>query len=218
MCDNNKRINWEEIFNLYNTIKWLYALCEETDTELNTNLQPFNEFRAALDHLMRIVAIENLEEYKEKDANDEAKRLRSHLRRALFDICDMISINYRNKIIDVLKEYKVEEIQSALPNYYSEIRPRIEEISEEIASLRTEKRFNGDKKEETAVDDYPKVIEELQGYYKVVNAAVPSLIEIREKQQEAEAAVEKKDFVIKWIIPIATFITGLVIGILSLFL
>lgn len=218
MCDNNKRINWEEIFNLYNTIKWLYALCEETDTELNTNLQPLNEFRAALDHLMRIVAIENLEEYKEKDALDEAKRLKSHLRRALFDICDMISINYRNKIIDVLQEYKVEEIQSALPNYYSEIRPRIEEISEEIASMRTDKRFNGDKKEETAVDDYPKVIEELQRYYKAVNAAMPSLIEIREKKKEAEVAVEKKDFVIKWVIPIVSFVTGLIIGIAGLFL
>ena len=86
MSDNNERINWEEIINLYNTIKWLYALCEETDTELNTNLQPLNEFRAALDHLMRIVAIENLDDYKEKDANDEATRLCSHLRRALFAI------------------------------------------------------------------------------------------------------------------------------------
>lgn len=36
MYNESKEINWEEIFNLYNTIKWLYALCEETDTELNT--------------------------------------------------------------------------------------------------------------------------------------------------------------------------------------
>lgn len=214
MSDSNKRINWEEIVNLYNTIKWLYALCEETDTELNTNLQPLNEFRAALDHLMRIVAIENLDDYKEKDANDEATRLCSHLRRALFDICDMISINYRNKIIDVLEDYSIEEIQSALPSYYSEIRPRIETISEEIASLRTEKRFNGDKKKETAVDDYPKIIEELQGYYKTINLSVPSLLEIREKRRKAES----KDFVIKWVIPIATFITGLIIGIVGLIL
>lgn len=216
MSENNNKINWEEIFSLYNTIKWLYALCEETDTELNTNLQPLNEFRAALDHLMRIVAIENLEEYKDKDDIDETKRLKSHLRRAFFDICDMISINYRNKIIDALEDYGVEEIQKALPNYYSEMRPRIEMISEEIASLRTEKRFNGDKKEETAVEDYPKVIEELQQYYKMVNAAMPSLIDIRNKKREEMVAIEKKDFVTKWIIPIATFVSGLVIGILSL--
>ena len=214
MNNKSESINWEEIFSLYNTIKWLYALCEETDSELNTNLQPLNEFRAALDHLMRIVAIEKLDEYKEKDADDEAKKLRSHLRRALFDICDMLSINYRNKIIDVLEQYSDEEIQSALPNYYSEIRPRIEIISEEIASLRTEKRFNGDKKEETAVDDYPQIIEELQGYYKTINKSVPSLLEIREKKRRQE----KQSFVVKWVIPIATFVTGLVIGIIGLIL
>ena len=212
MSDNNERINWEGIINLYNTIKWLYALCEETDTELNTNLQPLNEFRASLDHLMRIMAIENLDDYKDKDANYEATKLRSHLRRALFDICDMISINYRNKIIDVLEDYSVEEIQSALPNYYSEIRPRIEMISEEIAFLRTDKRFKGDKKEETAEDDYPKIIEELQGYYKTINLSIPLLLEIREKKRKTES----KDFVIKWVIPIASFITGFLMSIVGL--
>ena len=165
MCVTNEQIDWEDIVSLYNTIKSLYALCEETDPELNTNLQPLNEFRAALDHLMRIVGIEKTDGYNEKNAVDEAKRLRSHLRRALFDICDMISINYRTKIIDVLEDYEVEEINSAIPTYYSKIRPRIEEISEGIAVLRTEKRFNSSVEEETAVDEYPKIIEELKGYY-----------------------------------------------------
>lgn len=216
MSENNKSINWEEIINLYNTIKWLYALCEETDSELNTNLQPLNEFRAALDHLMRIVAIENIDEYRDNDAFDEAKKLKSHLRRALFDICDMISINYRNKIVDVLQVYDVEMIQSALPNYYSEIRPRIEEISEEIASFRTEKRFNADKKAETAIEDYPKVIEELQKFYRTVNAAVPSLIEIRDKKQKEKKEQAKKEVFIKWVIPILTFVSGAILGILGL--
>lgn len=218
MCDNTKRINWEEIFNLYNTIKWLYALCEEVDPELNTNLQPLNEFRASLDHLMRIVAIENLEEYKDRDAVDEAKKLKSHLRRAFFDICDMISIHYRNKIIDILQNYNVEEIQSALPNYYSQVRPRIEKISEEISSMRTDKRFNGDKEEETAVEDYPKVIEELQGYYYEICGALPSLIEIRQKNVASEKEKEKKEFMTKWFFPIVSIVAGIVIGVIGFFL
>lgn len=213
MSDKRQEINWEEIFSLYNTIKWLYALCEETDTDLNTNLQPLNEFRAALDHLMRIVAIQNLDEYKDKDANDEVKRLRSHLRRAFFDICDMLAINYRNKIIDVLQDYTVDEIQRALPDYYSKIRPRIEQISEEIASLRTEKRFNGDKQEETAVDEYPEIIKELQEYYKFVNSAVPSLLEMRQQNQK----VEQKNIVVQWIIPILAILIGAIIGIVGWF-
>lgn len=211
MSSKDEKINWEEIFSLYNTIKWLYALCEETDPELNTNLQPLNEFRAALDHIMRIVAIENLEEYKEKSSIDEAKKLRSHLRRALFDICDMVSINYRNKIINVLQDYSVEEIQSALPTYYSEIRPRIEAISEEIASLRTEKRFNSSGEEETAVDTYPEVIKELQGYYKTVNAAISSLIDIRQKNKKKD----RKNFVVQWVIPISAIVVAIAIAVVG---
>lgn len=205
MSNIEEKINWEEIFNFYNTIKWLYALCEETDSQLYTNLQPLNEFRAALDHVMRIVAIENLNEYKNKSAVDEAKKLRSHLRRAFFDICDMVSINYRNKIINALQNYAVEEIQSALPTYYSEIRPRIEAISEEIASLRTGKRFNCSD-EETAVDVYPELIKELQAYYGSVNASLPSLIEIRQRNSKKR----RSNFIVQWIIPIVSIVVAII--------
>ena len=181
MSQVDNLINWEEIISLYNTIKSLYALCEETDPELKTNLQPLNEFRAALDHMMRIAGIEKTDEYKDKSILEEVTKLRSHLRRALFDICDMLAINYRTKIIDTLQEYIVAEIKQAIPTYYSEIRTRIESISEEIPELRTEKRYNSIEEEETAVEDYPEVIKELQGYYKTINNAVPSLIEIKEK-------------------------------------
>lgn len=203
-----EKINWEEIYSLYNTIKWLYALCEETDPQLNTNLQPLNEFRAALDHLMRIVAIERLDDYKDKNAADEAKKLRSHLRRALFDICDMVSINYRNKIVDILESYTVDEIQNALPMYYSEIRPRIEMISEEIASLRTEKRFNSCEEEENAVDKYPGIVRELQGYYKAVVQAQPSLIEIRQKGRKKKI----NNVFVQWVLPVVAIIVAIIIA------
>lgn len=211
MCTTKEKIDWENIVSLYNTIKSLYALCEETDPELNTNLQPLNEFRAALDHLMRIIGIEKTDDYNEKNAVDEAKKLRSHLRRALFDICDMISINYRTKIIDVLEDYEVEEINSAIPTYYSKIRPRIEEISEGIAILRTEKRFKNSAEEETAVDEYPKIIEELKDYYKTINKSIPSLLEIKEKNKR-----KKRDaFIFQKIIPIVAVVVAIVIAIIG---
>lgn len=199
-----KVIDWEKVVSLYNSVKALYALCEETDPDLCTNLQPLNEFRAALDHLMRIVAIQNIEEYKSKDAADEARKLLSHLRRAFFDICDMLSINYRTKIIDALKKYDVDCIQGALPDYYPTIRPRLQEISETIATLRTEKRFNSSG-EETAVDEYLKIVQELKQYYKTVLCATASLNELRAKTRV------KKVF-INWIIPIGGIIIGAIIA------
>lgn len=205
------KIDWKEIFDLYNTIKWLYALCEETDKELNTNIQPFNEFRAALDHLMRIIAIQNLDEYKNKDAYDESRKLYGHLKRAFFDICDLVAINYRNKIIDSLEEYTVTEINTAIPEYYTEIRPEIEKISNRIAFLRTEKRFTEDEESESAIDEYPEIVKRLQEYLELVNSAVPSLLEIRNKSKNAKRA----NLFIQWIIPIGAIVIGSIIGIIG---
>ncbi len=218
MCQVDNRINWDEIISLYNTIKSLYALCEETDPELKTNLQPFNEFRAALDHMMRIAGIEKTDEYQNKSAVEEATKLRSHLRRALFDICDMLAINYRTKIIDSLQAFSVDEIKSAIPTYYSEIRPRIEEISESIPELRTEKRYNSVEEEETAVNDYPMVIKELQGFNKTIVNSMPSLIEIHEKNALTLKEADRKGLVWLKIVPVAGIVIGAIIAIIGWFI
>lgn len=211
----SNQIDWNEIISLYNTIKSLYALCEETDPELKTNLQPLNEFRAALDHMMRIAGIEKTNEYQNKNAAEEATKLKSHLRRALFDICDMLAINYRTKIIDSLQEYSAEEIQFAIPTYYSSIRPRIETISENIAELRTEKRFNSLEEEETAVNDYPVIINELRDYNMTITKAIPSLIEISEKNKSAQKKKDREALIWQKIVPIVSIIVGIVIGIVG---
>lgn len=199
-----KEIQWDRIIGLYNTIKYIYALCEETDDQLSTNLQPLNEFRAALDHLMRIVAIEKLNTYKGKDPLLEAEKLHSHLRRAFFDVCDLLSINYRNKIIKKLKRYSPECIEKALPDYYSVMRPRLEEMTEIIASLRTDKRIASSYGQD-AIDAYTKIIEELKQYHKTVLSAVPSLNEIR-----------AKTFMVKWGFPILVFLVGTALTIIGL--
>lgn len=217
MSQAGNQINWDEIISLYNTIKNLYALYEETDPELLTNLQPLNEFRAALDHMIRIAGIEKTEEYKDKSAVEEATKLRSHLRRALFDICDMLAINYRTKIIGVLQDFSIEEIHHAIPTYYSEIRPRIEEISGNIPELRTEKRFNSLQEEETAVDDYPMIIQELQSFNKIITNSMPSLIEMHEKNALARKRDERKALIWQKIVPVAGIVIGAIIAVIGWF-
>lgn len=209
MCETDKTINWEKIINLYNYVKNLYALCEEVDPELNTNLQPLNEFRAALDHLMRISAIVNLEEYSEYDAVEESKSLYGHLKRAYFDICDMVTIHYRNRIVDILSKYEKDEIQSAIPSYYSGIRPELEAASENIAIFRTENRFS---KNRNDIEEYYQLIEKLGEYYNTVLHAEPSLMDLkaeRLKKENKELKKEKKD---KIIIPIVCAVIGAVGG------
>lgn len=210
MCDNNSSVNWEKVISLYNVVKDLYALCEEVDPELNTNLQPLNEFRAALDHLMRICAINHLDEYKEQNAVDESKSLYGHLKRAFFDICDLLTLHYRNKIIDLLKVYDKEDIQCAIPTYYSEIRPFVETAAKEISDVRTGSRFG---KGDNFIDAYYSIIEKLGGYYKTVVEADPSLIELNERRIKKE----KKNRIIQIVIPvvsIAVAVTGVVLGVI----
>lgn len=197
---------WEKIISLFNTTKYVYALCEEEEEELSTNLQPLNEFRAALDHLMRIVAIEKLEVFEDRKAEYEAEKLHSHLRRAFFDICDLLSINYRGKIIDTLEKYSPDCIEKALPDYYSKTRPRLEEMTGIIADLRTSKRISTSDAED-AIEAYLEIIKELKEYYKTVCSAIPSLNEIK-----------GKNFMNKWGFPILVFIVGTILTIIGLLL
>ena len=59
--------------------------------------------------------------------------------RAFFDIADMACINYRNMICNMLEIYDREVISSAIPNYYSELRPKVDEIANRIATYRNNK-------------------------------------------------------------------------------
>ncbi len=206
------KTDWEKIVAYYTSVKEYYILCEETDPELKTNLQPLNEFRAALDHLMRIVAIENVNCSERKDANsdEECRKLLGHLKRAFYDICDMLSINYRNKIIDALSIYDSEMISKALPNYYSEIRPQINLFSEKIANLREEKGF-GVSSPEDRMCEYKDIINSLREYYKRIQEAVPSLEELRKEKVKRK----KYNWGIQVGIPAAGIIIGAVIAIIG---
>lgn len=205
-------IDWKKIIEYYNSIKSLYIECEESDPELKTNLQPLNEFRAALDHIMRINAIENLQEYKDQDVDKQVEKLWSHLRRAYYDICDMLSINYRNKIIDSLKIYSSDEIMKVIPEYYSDIRPDIDRLSTKIGELRDKKNFNT-KNEISNCDEYKEIIYKLKNYYETISSKSASLVEIHNETKKEKT----KKIVTQYVIPIAgvaVAIIGIILGII----
>lgn len=207
-----EKFNWEKLVNSYLRVKEYYILCEETDPELKTNLQPLNEFRAALDHLMRIVAIEHTGlKANDVDSELEYNKLLGHLKRAYYDICDMLSINYRNKIIDTLEIYESEIIGKAIPDYYSKIRPQIEIYSEHIAELREEKGF-GNEGAEKRMNEYQEIITNLREYYNTIQVALPSLEELRKKR----ISEKRQNIVSKFVIPIAGVVVGAIIAIIGI--
>lgn len=205
------KIDWHKICNYYNSIKTLYIDCEETDPELKTNLQPLNEFRAALDHLMRINTIDHLGiSIPNVNIDDEAEKLLSHFKRAFYDICDMLSINYRNKIIDILEKYDTETITRAIPDYYSSIRPDIERISLNISRLRREKGFAETEPEER-MKKYNEIVNKLKNYYEKILNSTASLEELYKDKIKRNTSRK----ITQIIIPIVSIIAGIIIGIVG---
>lgn len=204
-------IRWEEIVKKYFIIKQLYIECEETDPELKTNLQPMNEFKAALDHTMRLIAKEKGISKSIKE-EEEQKKLLNHLKRAFFDVCDMLSMNYRNKIIDVLQIYSPTQIRTVLPDYYSVERIRIEEINIEIAKLRNDKGQDPEN-EDVRFETYVQIIQELKDLYAKYKKSIPALEEIRTNDEEVACTLDRKEkrkFIIPLVITSALSLAGLI--------
>ena len=171
---------WIKLINKYSSLKEVFVECEETDPELKTNIQPLNEFRAALDHVMRMMD-SYYSNSSEHNWHEEFRKLNSHLDRAFFDVCDMLSINYRNKIIDSVEIYTTETIRTVLPKYYSEWKTKIEEISNRVIKYRNRK--TGYSRDET-FQNYKDDIFALRDIYNEINSKRTILEKIENDNRE----------------------------------
>ena len=177
-----RKEKWLDFLDKYALVKQLYQESEETDPELKTNLQPLNEFRAVLDHVCRLLQYE-MDDSSGTDAaqfDEEYRKARSHICRAFFDVSDMLSINYRNKIIDFLSPFSWEVLRTVLPDYYPAFKPDIERISRRIGTYRNEK---GQKDENELFEAYKTDVTVLRDIYiKILNTS-PSLNELQNELQ-----------------------------------
>ena len=187
---------WIDLLRRYLIVKEVFIEGEETDPELKTNLQPLNEFRALLDHTMRMLA----EMLKQNEGSPEEAEIRfaaqyekakNHLCRAFYDICDLTSINYRNMIVQLLEPYSNDVIQAVIPEYYSRIRPRIDEINQEIAGFRSRK--GTDDAELDRFDQYHTMLQELKSLHKEIASHSGALAESASRAKAADVASRRFD-------------------------
>ena len=204
------REQWETLLNRYASFKKLFIECEETDPELNTNMQPMNELRAVLDHLIRVIAIEKLGS-TEYDVKSQFDKLSSHIRRAFFDVCDMLAINYRNKIVDALTPFSSKVIIVAVDNYYKEIKPFIGSLDLRIADYRNNK--GKEEIEESIVVAYEEDVLKLKDFYLSILDRLEALEELQAEENEAKT-VEKKNRTTDRIIGIIVGAAGIIAGVL----
>jgi hypothetical protein len=141
--DNEWKVPWEQIVKIHFCTKRITLQAEELEfLENRTYLQPIREERDAFEHICRAVASQL---GWGKHPNDTTyikasfEGARKHAVRAFFDAADWYGCVLRAGIRECLECYSPECIRDVLPDYYSKIQLRIDEIVDGIVRCREEK-------------------------------------------------------------------------------
>ena len=175
---------------VYRHGKELMLWAEECDLEIKSFLQPTVEYKNALDHMMRVVAAMNgvIDGVEADYVYKNLDKVLGHTYRSFFDAADWLAINIREDLFNLLKPYTTSAIAAAIPSYYPEIRPGIDSICEEIASLRNDKDVASEGIL-SGVLKYRKVVEQLLAWRRTIWQRVPSLDDYRGKERAADRRV-----------------------------
>jgi hypothetical protein len=163
----------EKFCQIYGKIKH-YILKAEEFTNDKTYIQPRLELSNVLDHVVS--------EYFFEQLNNKAGSMdgaMEHLYTAFFDVADWTIMQIRSCVIRELEHYSPDVIQIAIKNYYSEIRPALDDLTGKITEIRAAK--TSAKQEQ--VDEYIKLLDEAYGYISKVRRSQGTLIELRNKNR-----------------------------------
>lgn len=210
MFSETEEKNLKQITLLYGKVKELIIFCEENQEEFKSNLHIVKELRDAFDHLMRVFAVKlGVTEGKEDGyVQTSLDKVLGHVFRAGYDTLDFSTIILRDKINQELSGFSSSTIQAAIPNYYSELRPSIEEITNEIIHQRNDKDIA--KPSPELFDQYFKNVVKLNQISKDILKAKPSMIELANKRRSEE----RKDWIKQIIIGSIIGIVGIIIGVI----
>ncbi len=182
-------------------------------------IQPLHELRYSLDHFMR--ALEYDENPKKKENTKKSiQSAISHLQRAYSDSIEWMLVNVKEEYTLTLSCYTNEAIQGTFPEYYTEIRPNLEKITQIINDYKIIKSV--EEATESSADSLPdnqmaaiqetanqffseKIAGKLEQYLQTLHLRESSLIEANEKEQK----VSTRD---KIIIPIITAAAGAILA------
>lgn len=201
-----------QIAKYYTLTKELIIFTEQVDPSNRTLPQAINELRNCLDHLMRIVSfkmgISDLDnsiagaDYIETNFN----KAYGHVYRAAYDTLDWLSLIIKDRIIDELQGFSLETINDVLPEYFTKIRPRLEQIlGEEMTTLRTGKDVASTSEENLV--KYTRVTAELKSLFNIIIERKPSLIEHRARLKNSR----RRKIILRILENIAV---GVIVGIL----
>lgn len=188
---------------------------ESMDKSNTGYIQPLHEQRYCLDHFMRAI---NYYYNNESDKIIE-KAINSaigHLQRVYSDSIEWMLVSVKEEYLKELNQYSNEQILQGFPEYYSEIRPDIEEITEQVNNYKTNKSIEKTSSvdpEIKSIESYffsSDIVTKLETYRNELHKHIKILSEIKFKDRK---------YIIrdKLLFPILTGIIGAVLGGLILF-
>ncbi len=167
----------KEILVLYKKFKDLMLYADELKTE--SFIPAINEARDAFDHFMRSFAAKyDMVEDGEYTLENFNATFR-HLYRGVYDLLDYIRIQQKDLVDHLLDDYSKETILAVLPKYYSEIRPDLLELVENIPKYKNSKDIGRPDIEK--IDEYIVTVKKIKIHMQFIQSKELSLVEFEEK-------------------------------------
>jgi hypothetical protein len=188
----------KSVCTLFFRTKALILRAEELDNNSGTFLQPTQELKAALDHVMRALSREyglttNGAESSDEYIDRQLDKAMGHIYRAYFDTADWMSINFREQVGKHLEPYDHTDIAAVLPSYFKEISPRFADYARDIAMLRNEKDIATDGDE--LFNRYEALLERLGEDVRLIVRMIPALQEYSEKRRRTDRRLFGRDMI-----------------------
>lgn len=123
----------EKVVELYINVKELLLYAEELREE--SFLPPILELRDAFDHLIRVFQSKTTSKNNEYAIKNLDATFR-HLYRAMFQLMDYVRIRQHEWIVESLNDISNTTIVTVFPEYYSEIKPELDVLINELPTFR----------------------------------------------------------------------------------
>lgn len=202
MCQNNEyKLSFYDslrnLYDLYDKVRQAIILVENFDKDRNMYIAPINQLRSALDHIFKAVSFAEDKERSEY----ELKEAKEHLDRAGYDALELLAAYLGIAIIEKVAQYDNNTLTTVFPAYFTIIKPKITDIKNKVAILRSEKKINSEISFSTYFDQITELIE----LDKNVDVMIPSLEDF--KQRDKKSRIKQA---IIWIV--STIITAIISG------
>jgi len=166
----------------YETVKDLIIKIETFDEKEEVYVAPMNEMRSTLDHIFRAIKYSN----NPAKCDEVLIGAKEHLERAAYDSYDLLAKILGKQVKTKTDPYDLDTLNASLPEYFSEIKPKIYEIQMKIIDLRKKR----DIKCETYLSTYDDMIQQLWNINKLIDSRISSLVECKEKKKR-EKKIER---------------------------